>query len=140
VTEISKATLLTLSEARLGESQALLAAGLWSGAYYLAGYAVELRLKASIADRFKAGVIPELAEVRKVYTHDLLALVSLANLGQAHAEALKSDKEFAAHWSVVDKWDQQSRYALWDRSSATALLEAITASRNGVLAWLVQHS
>ena len=140
MTEISKATLLTLSDARLSEAEALLAAGLWSGAYYLAGYAVELRLKARIADQFKAGVIPDQAEVKTVYTHDLLKLVSRANLGKAHAEALKSDKEFAAHWSVVDDWDEQSRYAIWDETAATALLEAITAPGNGVMAWLAQHS
>lgn len=139
MTEISKATLLTLSEARLGESQALLAAGLWSGAYYLAGYAVELRLKASIADRFKAGVIPELAEVQRVYTHKLVELVSLAKLKETHAKALQSNKEFAAHWSVVAEWNEQSRYNVWDKTAATALLHAITAPGNGVMAWLAQH-
>jgi hypothetical protein len=102
VTEISKTTLLTLSEARLSEARALLAARLWSGAYYLAGYSVELCLKPRISDRFKAGVVPDLDEVRKVYTHKLKDLVSLANLKQAHDRALGSDQEFAAHWSVLE--------------------------------------
>jgi hypothetical protein len=96
VTEISKSTLLTLSEGRLAEARALLATGLSSGACHLAGYSLEMLLKAHIADRFKAGVIPDPAEVGRVYTHDLLALVSLANLGQTHTEALNSDSEFAA--------------------------------------------
>ncbi len=138
--EISRATLLALPDVRLAEARVLLASSLWSGAYYLAGYSLELRLKARIADRFKAGVLPDLAEVRKVYTHDLAALVSLAELGQSHAEALRSDKEFAAHWSVVDEWDEQSRYAVWDEPAATALFDAITAPRSGVMAWLAQHS
>lgn len=37
-----------LAEARLVEAKALLDVGKWDGAYYLAGYAVELALKACI--------------------------------------------------------------------------------------------
>jgi hypothetical protein len=137
--ETSKATLLTLSEARLAEARALLAARLWSGAYYLAGYSLEMLLKAHIADRFKAGVIPELAEVKRVYTHKLVELVSLAKLQETHVKALQSNREFAAHWSVVAEWNEQSRYSVWDETAATALLHAITAPGNGVMAWLIQH-
>ena len=37
-----------LAEVRVREAEALLAVGLWDGAYYLAGYAVECALKACI--------------------------------------------------------------------------------------------
>ncbi len=139
MTEISKATLLTLSDARLLEARTLLEARLWSGAYYLAGYSMELRLKAHISVRFKTGVIPDRAELNKIYTHNLKELVSLANLREAHAEAQRSDSEFAARWSVAADWNEQSRYIIWDQAAATALLDAITAPQHGVMAWLARH-
>src|SRR5204863_304605 len=47
-----------LAEVRIKEAEALLAAGLWDGAYYLAGYAVECGLNACIANLFKAETFP----------------------------------------------------------------------------------
>lgn len=50
--QISKKDLKILSEVRLEEEQSLLANRYYSGAYYLAGYSVELALKACIAKLF----------------------------------------------------------------------------------------
>ena len=47
-----------LAEQRITEAQALLDAGLPSGAYYLAGYSVECALKASICQLFGAQELP----------------------------------------------------------------------------------
>ncbi len=46
---MNRIDLQQLARARLREAEALLNAGEWSGAYYLAGYAVECGLKACIA-------------------------------------------------------------------------------------------
>ena len=43
-----------LADVRAAEAAALLAAGRWDGAYYLAGYAVECALKACVAKLTKA--------------------------------------------------------------------------------------
>jgi HEPN domain-containing protein len=48
----------SLAEVRIREAKALLDAGLWDGAYYLAGYAVECALKACIAKRTRAEDFP----------------------------------------------------------------------------------
>jgi hypothetical protein len=45
---LTRTDLQQLADARIAEANALLAAGLWDGAYYLAGYAVECALKACI--------------------------------------------------------------------------------------------
>jgi len=54
-----RATFQKLAEARLAEATLLLASGLPSGAYYLAGYAIECALKAIIAAQFRASEIPD---------------------------------------------------------------------------------
>jgi len=52
----------------------------FSGAYYLAGYAIECALKARIASQFRADEIPDKNLVNKVYVHDLANLLRLAGL------------------------------------------------------------
>ena len=59
-----------LAELRLREAEALLAAGLPDGAYYLAGYSVECALKACIAKRTREHDFPE-KESKDFYIHDL---------------------------------------------------------------------
>ncbi len=56
---ISKADLETLAKLRLDDAEFLLAASKYSSVYYLAGYAVELALKASIAKLFLPLTIPD---------------------------------------------------------------------------------
>lgn len=73
-----RATFQQLAEERLAEATLLLAQGYPSGAYYLAGYAVECALKASIATRFKADEIPDKSLVNSVYTHKLIELLRLS--------------------------------------------------------------
>jgi HEPN domain-containing protein len=45
---VNRAELQRLTRDRIRDAKALLTAGRWSGAYYLAGYAVECGLKACI--------------------------------------------------------------------------------------------
>jgi hypothetical protein len=59
----NRTTFQQLAEARIGEAKLLLANGHPSGAYYLAGYAVEYALKARIAEEFHEGEIPRLSFV-----------------------------------------------------------------------------
>jgi hypothetical protein len=71
-----------LSSERLEEAEALLALGKWGGAYYLAGYAVELALKSCVIKRLMAtDAFPGKDFSRECYTHDLGKLVGLAGLG-----------------------------------------------------------
>jgi hypothetical protein len=65
---------------RLGEARALADAGFSSGAYYLAGYSIELGLKVLIASKFVGNEIPDKGFVNAIYTHDLERLVLHAGL------------------------------------------------------------
>jgi HEPN domain-containing protein len=69
-----------ITELRLEESRALLAAGFSEGAYYLAGYAVECALKSCIAKRTREHDFPDKKLVNDSHTHDLTKLLQLAEL------------------------------------------------------------
>ena len=58
-----------LANERLREARALMDAGLWSGSYYLTGYAVELGLKACAVTQFKKSTLPPLKSC-VLYTSD----------------------------------------------------------------------
>src|SRR3954470_18259094 len=83
VTEQSKS-----AKHRWDDAQALLAAGRWRGAMYLAGYAVECLLKATLMRRFGCRQLAELEEELRrrgtlagaatVFTHQLRTLLTLS--------------------------------------------------------------
>jgi hypothetical protein len=56
---MNRIDLQNLANERIAEAKILLDAGKWSGAYYLAGYAVECGLKACIANLLKTENFPE---------------------------------------------------------------------------------
>lgn len=128
-----------LAGVRVKEAEALLAAGLWDGAYYLAGYAVECGLKACIANLFKAETFPEKAFSEKCYVHDLEKLVILAGLKQLRNDAVAADPAFAQNWDVVKDWSEQSRYKRVPEPTARNLLQAVTDPTNGVLQWIAKY-
>ncbi len=130
---------MELTEVRLAEAHALIEAGLFSGAYYLAGYAVELGLKALISEKFKPGVIPDPKFVHNIFVHDIEKLAVAAGLKEAVANAVKTEPDFSANWAAVSEWSEQSRYNVEGEDAARALVAAIEAPNTGVLAWIARH-
>jgi HEPN domain-containing protein len=86
-----------LSAIRLQEARQLLECGLGAGAYYLAGYAVELALKAVISRAFVAEAIPSPKFVRDIYSHDLDSLINIARLRAELDRECASNERFAAN-------------------------------------------
>lgn len=129
-----------LAEVRLREAETLLRDGLWDGAYYLAGYAVECGLKACILAR--VGRQPELVFnekdfSRRCFTHDLRTLLALADLTQdLDSVASPATK---TNWQAATEWSEQSRYTSWDEASARKLVDAVANLTEGVLQWLRPH-
>jgi len=70
-------------------AEALLNAGQWSGAYYLAGYAVECGLKACIAKLTNEHDFPDKDVVNKSYSHKINVLLEVAELGVCPSIALR---------------------------------------------------
>lgn len=126
-----------LARLRIQESNALLAAGLFAGAYYIAGYAVESALKACIAKKVKEHDFPDLKTVQESHQHNLVKLLAVTDLKRDFEEVTKRDRVFEANWAVVKDWSEQKRYELnVSEKSARDLIEAIIDPDHGVLSWL----
>lgn len=136
MSDLTKERLLQLADAKLSDAKFLLEHHRAGNAYYLAGYAIELLLKAVLATRFQANTIPSKELVRDMFTHDLSRLLNLADLRRNLAEKQDADPEFRARWEIVLKWTEASRYEAVDERSATELIEAIDEPWHGVLQWL----
>jgi hypothetical protein len=128
-------TFQQLAGFRLGEARLLFENGQLSGAYYLAGYAIECALKAKISSQFRANEIPDKALVNGVYEHDLSKLLSLANLKEDHANAVSSDPDLRRYWTIITKWKSDARYKIWSLDEAANMLEAVGGDK-GLMQWL----
>lgn len=73
-----------------------------------------------------------------MYTHKLDELVKLAGLDQELAQARRSHA-FEVNWTIAKDWTEASRYAMWNRAQAAALVKAVRDPSGGVLPWLRQH-
>jgi hypothetical protein len=133
-----------LTEERLLDAAALLAAGRWAAAYYLSGYAVECGLKSCILHHLeKTGAIFQnrkyLKDLGDCWTHELDKLVELADLTAERGVACGANPALDGYWSVVKDWKETSRYELKSEVDARLLYEAITQEPNGVLQWIRTH-
>ena len=133
-----RATLQQLAGLRLVEAKLLMRHGLFSGAYYIAGYAIEFALKAQIATQFRANEIPDKELVNALYTHNLAKLLGPAGLESALDAARRADSELDRRWSVVKNWNEQARYSLWTKDEAAAMNDAIDGDGTigGLFHWL----
>lgn len=105
----------------------------------MAGYAVELGLKASIAGLFQANVIPEKPFVNAVYSHKLDELLGLSGLKKQFQDDRLADQILDAAWGVASKWTETSRYEMRDQFAAASMIEAVGDKNHGVLQWLKRH-
>ena len=124
---------------RLREAKALFSADEFSGTYYLAGYAVECALKACIARSTQQFEFPDRERVQKSYSHKPGELLKVAGLGDELHTAMMASTQLQASWSVVLNWSEQSRYVVWSREEADAMLTAISHPRSGVFVWITRH-
>lgn len=126
-----------LASLRLADAKALLDAGCYSGAYYLAGYAVECALKSCIAKETKEFDFPDKKRVNESYSHDLQNLLRTAKLEDHCKTQIGSNDKFARYWANIVNWDETKRYELQTtEEDARDLFKAIADPTDGVLQWL----
>ena len=125
-----------LARIRIRESKTLLNDGKHSGAYYLAGYAVECAIKACISKLTNRYDFPDKHFANKVYSHNLEDLISAAGLKLKLQNEIKTNKNFAANWSTVKDWNEKSRYEVKSKIQARDLYQSITSKTNGILKWI----
>jgi HEPN domain-containing protein len=129
-----------LSEKRLEEAKALLDRAMWDGAYYLAGYAVELALKVCIIKTLMlTDAFPDKEFSKNCYTHSVERLVILAKLDAHRKVATDADPDLLGNWSITRDWSEQKRYHRISRTEAEELYTAITDNAHGVLQWIKKH-
>lgn len=136
---LTRTGLQELAAVRPAEAGALLAAGLWDGAYYLAGCAVECALKACILALVeRTGIIFEDKKfAEKCWTHDPETLMTLAKLMKTLDADRVGDPLLDHNWLAVRAWDEKTRYV---RTSETLARELyVTDPAHGVLTWVRQY-
>jgi HEPN domain-containing protein len=138
---VNRTELQQLSAERIKDAQLLLAAGQWSGAYYLAGYALECALKSCILARIeRTGVVFEDKKfAEKCWTHDIQELVKQADLMAERDHAMSANPVLGQTWQVAKDWSELGRYRLFTQLQAERLFLALTDNANGVLPWVKNH-
>lgn len=134
---MNRLDLQKLSRLRARDAKALLAAGNYAGAYYLAGYAVECAIKAAIARKTKRHDFPDKRLAQDSWSHDLKKLLETAGLWAKFSSATDANQNLSLNWAVAKDWSEASRYVLTTSpQQAQDLYSACTARTHGLLTWL----
>jgi hypothetical protein len=135
---VDRARFKKLAHIRLKDAKALLQLQRYSGAYYLAGYAVECALKACISKQTKRYAFPpKQDQVGRMYTHRIDTLANLARFPVERES--KADPRFALYWAVVKDWNEGTRYELHVRVKAEGLFAAVSDPHHGVLQCIARY-
>ena len=129
-----------LARLRLKEAETLFDNGLYDGCVYLAGYVLELALKARICRILKVNDYPDSSkdsDIRRTFqTHDFERLQYLAVL---ELDLQNADPNLVANWGIVEKWEPKRRYSpvgTWQKQDAADVLTALKDKPYGVLTWI----
>lgn len=134
--KLKRADLQGLAKLRIDEAKHLMDAGSFSGAYYMAGLAVECSLKACIARATEQFEFPDLDRAKESWIHDLTRLLNAAGLVQEHDKKAAGDADFNANWLIVKDWDVSSRYETRSQAEAQNLFDALVDAKHGILPWI----
>ena len=118
---------------RLDDAHALLNAGRWRGAMYVAGYVVECNLKTKLMRRFDCRHLRELEDELQrrgalaaqgtIFTHQLEVLLRMAE----GLDRLRQNRPLWRSFNIVNRWVPAWRYSadLSKRENAEDFLESI---------------
>jgi len=135
-----------LANRRIDEANLLIANNYFEGAVYLAGYAVELSLKAKICELLD---IPNLFDfghnniqsslIKSYKSHDFEQLILLSGLRSKLQTATSENQELLTNWSILCEWSEEKRYCKCGAETLEATQEfmnAITSTENGIKTWI----
>lgn len=128
-----------LAELHLEHAKDLRDAKLDSGAYYIAGYAVECALKACISRRTNQFDFPDKKTADLAWTHNLPTLAQVSGLQANFDDDQRHDQTLKANWQVVNQWRESSRYEAHLQHDAENLLSAISDPDHGVLSCIKRY-
>lgn len=105
---LTQAELRGIARERLKDARVLLRAGRYDGAVYLAGYVVEIALKARVCQTLKWSGFPETSRewepFRSLKTHSFDTLLLYTGIETRIRANLSTE------WSVVKDWSPEDRY------------------------------
>lgn len=136
---MTRIDLQKLAQVKFDDAVLLCDHGRFGNSFYLAGYSVELGLKACVAKQIREHQIPDKALINGVYTHDFAKLVGFAGLSAILKQQQDDDQLFQSYWGITAEWQPDARYAMNDSMSAELLLTAIGDPEHGVLQWIKAH-
>ena len=139
-----------IANQRLEEAEILLENNMFNGAFYLAGYSVELYLKAKICEVFNIPnlfnfdddcVIYKIGRIKKLtFTHDLNELILLSGLHYKIINTKKDSAEFSANISfILEKWDSNVRYrkqGYIKKEQLKQIISFLNDKEKGLLQWI----
>lgn len=140
-----------LAYERLSEAEILYQNQKYDGAFYLAGYSVELMLKAKICERLgvpnlfdeadkETNLISGIGEIRKALKTHNLSILLIFNGLKIKFEADKSKNKFLikANSLLFDNWNESLRYKPvgYMNSNDTQDLIELLKHQNGLLSWI----
>ena len=112
----------------------MLKASLFSGAYYICGYAVECALKACICKNTNQfDFYPHPKVVQKAWTHNFGNLIEVSGLKSTFDAERQTNSELNVNWQIVEDWSEDSRYENHEQKEAEDLYTALTDPAHGVL-------
>jgi HEPN domain-containing protein len=137
-----------LAYSKLEDAEYLLEDKRFDNAYYLAGYAVELLLKARVC---KTLGIPDFFDfdntartrlksesvITKPYrVHDFEQLIILSGIYPEFQKEIVTNKTFRDQWSFISKWNENARYLIGKNpEDAKDFLTSIKE----VMRWIQKH-
>jgi len=134
-----------IADSRIQEATLLHNNGFYDASIYLAGYSIELILKAKICqildipDFFhqNSGINRGLS--RGFKTHDLEDLIVLSGLKNKFQLAKGNNRNLMTNWSIICEWSENKRYCACGTCNVQEslnFLQAITDSTNGIKSWI----
>jgi hypothetical protein len=135
---VNRADFQALADVRLSEAKALMACmpPHPSGAYYLAGYAVECALKACICKLTQLHDWPDKRFATDVHTHNLSLLIRHAQLETDRDLEIAANPIFEDALDRVCLWSEQIRYVVVAYDEAVILVDDVSNPNHGVLPWI----
>lgn len=142
--------ILELVGQRIREAQILIDNDEADGAFYLAGYSVELMLKWKVCENFEIPNLyseespPQIEGVKKLkdatYTHDLYSLLLFSGLRKKFdKEKAKNEKIQKANSLLFSCWNEKVRYRPCGHKrtkDVEDLLSLLTDKKNGLIKWI----
>ena len=127
---------------RLADAETLYQNSRYDGAFYLAGYALELSFKAKICECLKIDDFYSThvkSELSKVYlVHDISKLLLLSGLYTLCEAEKSTDNALMQDWSYVVKWSEKSRYDSHGTHTEGDVQNLINAVKQ-LMQWISRH-